>query len=164
MQRTAATVSYSAAASHADIVYLFCHARGGLADPATRPPALELQDSVSTGPSFIRAAALASGLRLTHHPLVILNGCNTAAFSPDALSPFIRTLVRDCEAAGALGTEIPVFEVLAGEVACQFLTRFLDRQKAGEALFGIRRNLLARGNPLGLVYTLYAVAELEITQ
>jgi hypothetical protein len=71
-------------------------------------------------------------------------------------------LVRDCDAAGALGTEIPVFEVFAGEVACQFLSRFLDGQKAGEALLGIRRELLARGNPLGLIYTLYAVAELEI--
>lgn len=148
----------------ADLVYLFCHARGGLADPATRPPALELQESVGGPPSLIRAAALASGFRLTHHPLVVLNGCNTAVFSPDALSPFIRTLVRDCEAAGALGTEIPVFESLAGEVACQFLTKFFDAQNAGEALLAIRRDLLARGNPLGLVYTLYAVAELQIVQ
>jgi CHAT domain len=87
----------------ADVVYLFCHARGGQADLGTRPPALELQ-AVGSAPSLIRAAALAEGLQFTHHPLVILNGCNTAAFSPDALSPFIRTLVRDCEAAGAIGT------------------------------------------------------------
>ena len=148
----------------ADLVYLFCHARGGLADPATRPPALELQATVGSPPSLIRAAALASGLHLTHHPLFILNGCNTAAFSPDALSPFIRTLVRDCDAAGALGTEIPVFELLAGEVGRQFLTRFLDGASAGEALLDIRRDLLARGNPMGLAYTLYAVAELKIVQ
>src|SRR5579862_6245894 len=48
-------------------------------------------------------------------------GCNTAAFSPDALSPFISKFIRDCAAAGAIGTEIPVWEQLAGEVARLFL-------------------------------------------
>ena len=151
-------------AADVDLVYLFCHARGGLADPKTKPPALELQEAADRPPGLIRAAALAKGLRLAHHPLVILNGCNTAAFSPDALSPFIRTLVRDCEAAGALGTEIPVFELLAGEAARQFLARFLDGNEAGAALLDTRLDLLARGNPLGLVYTLYAAAELTLTQ
>ena len=151
-------------AAEPDLVYLFCHARGGLADPATRPPALELQEAVGREPSLIRAADLATGLQLTHHPIVILNGCNTAVFSPDALSPFIRHLVRDCEAAGVLGTEIPVFELLASEVARQFLTRFLDGESAGKALLDIRLDLLARGNPMGLAYTLYAVAELKIVQ
>jgi hypothetical protein len=54
--------------------------------------------------------------------------------------------------------------LLAGEVARQFLFRFLDGAKAGEALLNVCRDLLARGNPLGLVYTLYAVAELAIVQ
>lgn len=147
----------------ADLVYLFCHARGGVADPTVKPPALELQETTAGQPVLIRASAF-SGVQLTHHPLFFINGCNTAAFSPDALSPFIRKLVRDCEAAGAIGTEIPVFELLAAEVARLFLTRFLDGQMAGEALLDIRRELLARGNPLGLVYTLYAVAELTIVQ
>jgi hypothetical protein len=148
----------------ADLIYLFCHARGGVADPRVTPPALEFQEAAGAPPSLIRAAALADGLQLLHHPLVILNGCNTAAFSPDALSPFIRNLVRDCDAAGVVGTEIPVFEMLAGEVARQFLARFLDGETAGKALLDIRRKLLARGNPLGFIYTLYAVAELRIAQ
>ena len=148
----------------ADLVYLFCHARGGKADPTVRPPALVLREGGAGPPSQIRPGALASGLYLLHHPLVILNGCNTAVFSPDALSPFIRTLVRDAQAAGALGTEIPVFEVLASEVARLFLRRFLGGESAGEALLAVRRDLLARGNPLGLAYTLYAVAELRLVQ
>jgi hypothetical protein len=145
-----------------DLVYLFCHPCGGVADPTVKPPALELQ-AANSPPALIRAAAFA-GVHLTHHPLFFLNGCNTAASSPDALSPFIPKLVRDCEAAGAIGTEIPVFELLAGEVARLFLARFLDGAKAGEALLDVRRDLLARGNPLGLVYTLYAVAELAMVQ
>jgi hypothetical protein len=148
-------------AGDADLVYLYCHARGGVADPATRPPALEF----AAGPAgWIQPSVIASLAKLTHHPLVILNGCNTAKFSPDALSPFIRHLVRDCEAAGALGTEIPVFELLAGKVAVDFLGRFLNGEAAGAALLAVRRALMAGGNPLGLVYTLYAVSELTITQ
>jgi hypothetical protein len=45
-----------------------------------------------------------------------------------------------------------------------FLTRFLDGAKAGEAFLDVRRDLLARGNPLGIVYTLCAVAELAMVQ
>ncbi|MGT2500731.1 CHAT domain-containing protein [Bradyrhizobium guangxiense] len=146
-----------------DLVYLFCHARGGVADPAISPPALEFQETTTSKPVFINAADF-RGVKLAKHPLVFLNGCNTAAFSPDALSPFIRKLVRDCDVAGVIGTEIPVFELLAGEMASQFLKRFLDGQQAGQALLASRLNLLARGNPLGLVYTLYGVAELTLVQ
>lgn len=97
-----------------------------------------------------------------NHPLVFLNGCQTAGFTPDALSPFIQTLVRDCGAAGVVGTEVTVWEVLAEEVAIGFLEAFLKGQPAGEALQGVRRRLLAKRNPLGLVYTLYASAELRL--
>ncbi len=66
-----------------------------------------------------------------------------------------------------IGTEIPVFELLAGEMARLFLKRFLgggEAGKAGKALLESRLDLLARGNPLGLVYTLYAIAELALVQ
>lgn len=151
---------------HADLVYLFCHARGGDADPKVRPPALEFQETEASPPALINAADF-RGVKLRNHPLVFLNGCNTAAFSPDALSPFIRKLILDCDVAGVIGTEIPVFELLAGEMARLFLKRFLaggEDGKAGKALLGSRLDLLARGNPLGLVYTLYALAELALVQ
>jgi hypothetical protein len=49
----------------------------------------------------------------------------------DALSPFIRKLVRDCDAAGAIGTEIPVLELLAGEAVSHALPRW---RKGGRGL------------------------------
>lgn len=146
-----------------DLVYLFCHARDSDADPKTRLPALVFKETNGVPVDAIRPPAL-DGVKLSHHPLVILNGCNTAKFSVEALSPFIRYLVRDCEAAGAIGTEIPVFEQLAGKVGVDFLKRFLDGEEAGAALLAVRRSLLAMGNPLGLAYTLYAVSELKMTQ
>jgi hypothetical protein len=145
----------------ADFVYLYCHARGGLADPTVVTPTIELSHGA---PGPIEAGDMARGIKLRHHPLVFLNGCDTAKFSPDALSPFILTLVRDCEAAGVLGTEIPVFELLAGTVAMDFLGHFLNGEPAGMALLTVRRALMAGGNPLGLAYTLYAVSELKMRQ
>jgi len=146
-------------AGDADLVYLYCHARGGKADLTTEA-ALEL----AAGPQGQIQPEDLADVKLPHHPLVMLNGCNTAKFSPDALSPFVMHLVRDCEAAGVLGTEIPVFELLAGKVAVDFLGRFLNGEPAGPALLAVRRALMAVGNPLGLAYTLYAVSELTITQ
>ncbi len=143
-----------------DVIYLYCHARGGIADPATRPPCVEFSDKKKTVQITSDEFDFEPWER---KPLVIVNGCSTAAFSPDALSPFVRKFTRDREAGGVLGTEIPVHEVLAGEVAVLFLQRFLEGEQAGPALLAVRRSLLAEKNPLGLAYTLYAMAELSIS-
>jgi hypothetical protein len=95
---------------------------------------------------------------------VFLNGCGTGGYTPDALSPFIKKLVADLGASGVIGTEITVWEELAIDVAEDFLQRFLARASAGEALLAVRRSLLARNNPLGLIYTLYAPAHLKLNQ
>jgi len=39
------------------------------------------------------------------HPLVFLNGCKTAAYSPETMSPFFKKLIDDRQAAGIIGTE-----------------------------------------------------------
>ncbi|MDX1662455.1 MAG: CHAT domain-containing protein [Candidatus Promineifilaceae bacterium] len=94
-------------------------------------------------------------------PLVFLNGCRTASFSPQAPSPFLKQLIAR-GAAGMIGTDIDVWTPLATEVALQFLSRFLAGASAGEALLGMRRSLLAKHNPMGLVYTLYAAHNLHL--
>ena len=99
----------------------------------------------------------------SHRPLVFLNACGSLGYSPDALSPFLKTLVEGREASGVLGTDVPVAEILAGQVACAFMTKFLKEGKqAGQALLEVRQALLAKFNPLGLVYTLFAPAELVV--
>lgn len=145
-----------------DVIYFYCHARGGLADPGVKPPCLELHDLTVLAPERINATHLYHKQAWDHYPLVILNGCGTVGFSPDALSPFVIRFVRDRGAAGVLGTEIPVWEQLATAVARDFLRRFLAGEGAGPALLAVRRELLAERNPLGLVYTLYAPAELAL--
>jgi hypothetical protein len=144
------------------VIYLYCHTRGGRADPNLARPQLEFQGPQEAQPGIIRSADLDHNAPWPHHPLVFLNGCSTAAFSPDALSPFIEKLVEDRDAAGVIGTEVPVWEQLAMEVARRFLEAFLAGDAAGDALLIARRALLAQLNPLGLVYTLYASADLRL--
>jgi hypothetical protein len=147
-----------------DVIYFYCHARGGKYDPAIDPPCLELQESDQTAARRLTSDQFAYSIAWEHDPLVILNGCSTAGFSPDALSPFIEKFVIDRGASGVLGTEVPVHEPLAGEMAVEFLRRFLAGRPAGPALLEVRRLLLGRRNPLGLVYTLYADSRLTLTR
>jgi hypothetical protein len=143
-----------------DIIYFFCHARGGPGSEVD-PPQLEFKRKDGSVGGF--DASRVRPVTWSHHPLVILNACNTVGFSPSTLSPFIRKFVHDCKAAGVIGTEVPVFEPLASEFAELFLATFLAGQPAGEALLGVRRELLRQYNPLGLIYTLYASADLHIS-
>ena len=142
-----------------DLVYLYCHARGGVGDPAkTKPPMLEFSDK--SGTFQYRAADVQVVWR--RRPLVIVNGCSTAAFSPDALSPFVQKFTRDCKAGGMVGTEIPVHETLATRFMTRLLERVIDGEAVGAALLAVRRELLAESNPLGLAYTVFAFSELKI--
>lgn len=147
--------------SDIDFIYFYCHARGGDDDPGIDNFYLEIQDEQQQKPEMIRPSDLGVDW-WSHRPLVFLNGCGTVGYSPDALSPFIRKMVRDRGAAGVIGTEVTVHEELATKVAAIFLENFLSGRAAGEAMLDMRCALLANNNPLGLVYTLYAAAHLML--
>jgi hypothetical protein len=146
-----------------DIVYVFCTANGGEQGPL--PPELLFQDpgDDSTKPQLVALSPAAlEDVIWTRHPLVVLNGCGTAAFSPRAVSEFIRAFVDDREASAVLGTEAAVADVMASEFGYRFLLAFLNGTTAGDALLQARRALLGRFNPLGLGYTLYGQSELHL--
>ncbi|MEA3276096.1 MAG: CHAT domain-containing protein [Pseudomonadota bacterium] len=145
-----------------DVVYFFCHARGGSADPTDDTSRLEVQVGPADQAREIMIYTLDETYRWPRHPLVILNGCSTAAFSPDALAPFVRKFVNDIGAAGMVGTEVPVWEPLATEFAEQYLQMFLSGRPAGQSLLDVRQHFLSKGNPLGLIYTLFALSELAL--
>jgi len=145
-----------------DVIYLYCHARGGTADPDIYPPCLEFETGANRLARQITSDEFTSKAPWAHNPLVFLNGCGTVAFSPDALSPFVQKLVNGLGASGVVGTEISVWEDFATEFAESFLKQFLARRTAGEAIVDARRALLAKRNPLGLAYTLYASAGLRL--
>jgi hypothetical protein len=140
-------------------IYFYCHAGGSTKDGAR----LVFQGPQKGDPKEeIRPADLTGG-EWQLRPLVFLNGCNTAGYSPRALSRFFQKLVDDRAAAGVIGTEITVREQLACEMAERFFLSFLDGMAAGPALLKARRVLLGKNNPLGLAYALYASAGLSLT-
>jgi len=149
-------------ANEPDLIYFYCHARGGQVDPdRTYPPYLEFQAAGGSA-GQIRPQDFGGYPPWSQGPLVFLNACGTLGYSPDALSPFLKALVDGRRASGVLGTEVPVAEALAGDFAREFLSRFFGGTSAGRALLEARRVLLTKNNPLGLVYTLFAPADLNI--
>jgi CHAT domain len=97
-------------------------------------------------------------------PLVFINACHSAEIHPETLVSYLDAFVGTAHAAGVIGTEVKVQQGLAMEVAEKFFGLLLGQGKCvDEALRTIRLDLLADGNLLGLVYTSYCWAELDVT-
>lgn len=96
-------------------------------------------------------------------PLVFINGCETAKFNPEDVVTFVDALAG-MDAAGAIGTEIPVTQQVAGEVALRFYRYFAGAANAsvGTALYQTRIDLLRKGNVAGLAYTPFCSMDLTL--
>ena len=147
----------------AAIIYFYCHGRGEQKAPGDPIllSGLDFGEKVTdnealTGVDF-------DGDEWSDAPLVFMNGCDTAGFSPAAPSDLVTRFIHGRHASAVIGTEVTIWELLAGEMAELFLKRFLAGTDAGKALLEARRELLAKRNPLGLVYTLYGCANLKLT-
>jgi hypothetical protein len=95
-------------------------------------------------------------------PLIFINGCHTTAISPAQALNLVKVLVERTAAAGVIGTEITIFEELAQPFAETLLPLFLAGVPLGRAMRETRLQLLARNNPLGLVYTPHAYPLLRL--
>jgi hypothetical protein len=76
---------------------------------------------------------------------------------------FVDTFSASLRAAGVIGTEITLHQLIANEVAELFLDAFQRGKPVGQALQEARTGLLRKGNLLGLVYTAYCSAELKFS-
>jgi hypothetical protein len=162
-QYTAAGLKKKLASSPVHISYFFCHAAGGAgsfdSQVILEAPGTEKQESIL----WHEFAQLLKGEKKWDPPaLVFLNGCKTSNYSPEALSPFLKSFVDDLGASGLIGTEITVWDTFAAEMAYHFFRNFLNTEAAAISLSTARRILLSKNNPLGLVYTLYASADLQL--
>jgi hypothetical protein len=86
-------------------------------------------------------------------PVIFVNACDAADISPLSFFPF-RTKFRSKKAAGLIAPSFPIPTLFAAVFAKAFLTRYADHQPIGKILLNLRRQLLARNNPLGLWYSL----------
>ncbi len=142
----------------AQLVYFYCH--GGVSDG---DPYIQVGARTEKGitPDNLRAERIRWD---ETRPLVFINGCRTAALEPDVAFEFISAFVEVAGASGVIGTEITVFEPLARTFAEECLRRFLLGAEIGDAVRGARLKLLKDGNPLGLVYIPYVVADLHLSE
>ena len=144
------------ASSH--IVYFYCH--GGIDDGGM--PFLRVGSENERG---------LTGANLENYdifweetsPLVFINGCHTAALEPESAMNLVDSFVY-ANAAGIIGTEITIFEPLAVAFAEACFRYFLDEVPIGEAIRRARLELLKQGNPLGLVYIPYVMANLVLKE
>jgi hypothetical protein len=147
-----------------DVVYLYCHAIPSMrANGKTIGPSLDFGLGHKGNADDTIVAEGFAGKAWGHAPLVFMNGCGNVGFSPYAPSEFVKQFIQGRYASAVIGTEVTVWEVLAKEIAEIFIREFVVNGKAaGDALLYARRALLAKENPLGLIYTLYGSAQLKI--
>lgn len=136
-----------------DFVYFYTH--GGADDFGS--PYLEIGKDTRVEPNDLDAW----GVRFPQRPLVFMNACDSASYSPDQFDDLIQLLCSR-GAAGVIGTQCEVREMLANEFVLLFLKSFLRQVPAGRALFDVRHALLAQGDPRGLAYSLFAAAEVRL--
>ena len=141
--------------SQSQIVYFYCH--GGSRDGVPYLQVGSPEELVITRDSLRFANIDWDESR----PLVFINGCKTAAVEPSQAIEFVSALI-DSSASGVVGAEISLFEPLACEFAESFLHYFLRGDHIAEAIRRSRLMLLSKLNPLGLVYTTYALATLHL--
>jgi len=125
---------------------------------------LKLGPMPPTGPQFIASSSvspLSFKWKPPPQPLVILNGCDTVAFTSEVTNTMMAKL-RSVGASGVVGTEIQVWSQLASKFGLGLLERMTNLESIGEAVLGLRRDLMRQYNPLGLIYTSYAPATLHL--
>ncbi len=138
---------------------LYCYGHGG-AEPQ---PYLDVGEGGFIMPrtlDFLRHAR-PGGLLWPHaRPLVFMNACESGAFKPSHLVSLVDAFMR-ANAAAVVGTEVPISQQLAGEVATAFMRAFATNS-TGQALAAARRQLLAKGNLMGLAYTVHGSSALRL--
>lgn len=138
------------------IVYFYCH--GGIENG--RP---FIQVGPKNGEVIFSDNLRARKVRWkAPRPLVFINGCHTTAVEPEVAHELVSGFVTVARASGVIGTEITIFEPLARQFAEAFFRAFFGGASVGQAIRTARLELLQHGNPLGLVYTAYALSNLKM--
>ncbi|GAB6898376.1 CHAT domain-containing protein [Kineosporia succinea] len=142
--------------SQPHLIYLFCHG-GVISNRAKLRVGPSDEQFLIDGHDFQKLPDWSAT-----RPLVFLNGCQTRAVEPQHTADFAEIFVQQ-KASGVIGTETVTYEELAAEFADAMLDRFVTRgQTVAEAVRGARLDLLARKNPLGLIYTAFAPPNLRM--
>lgn len=152
----------------AQIQHLSCH---GQFDPRD-PRQSDLQLSCPDGKVILTLGYLEqefTRLRLETKkptrdvPLVFLNACESAATAGYMSADSFPRHFRDWDSRAVLGVEVAVPDKIAAAFSRLFYEGLLDANlPLGSAVLQARQRLLARNNPLGILYTLYGDPDLVV--
>jgi hypothetical protein len=98
-----------------------------------------------------------------HAPLVVMNGCSTGAYGPWDYGSLIRAFQKR-GAAGVVGTQSTVIDLLAQDYGFRFFKKLFAQEPVGRAMQQTNRELMELCNPYGLVYSLFASANLVLAR
>lgn len=97
-------------------------------------------------------------------PLVVLNACGSSSIDPHSAVSFLKIFL-DNGNRGFVGTETRVPDQFAARFSRRFYLELLRGAPLGTALHHARWSLLMnRGNPLGILYVLYANPDLHVKE
>src|SRR5262249_50083478 len=96
-------------------------------------------------------------------PVIILNACHSGAVLAPTLADFVGAFTQTAGAAGVIATEVALEQRVAGLAMETFPTELgVVRVSVGEALRRMRWALIKRGNLMGLAYSPYCAADLQL--
>lgn len=93
-------------------------------------------------------------------PIVFVNACDAGDISPLSFFSF-RKAFRKRKAAGLIAPSFPIPTLFAAMFANAFFRAYADHRPVGRILFDLRRELLAKNNPLGLWYSLQCPLDVQ---
>jgi hypothetical protein len=138
----------------ATILYLYCHGRNSVPFSANNNEELEFDSTSRLAPPALRAYPNV----YARAPIVFLNSCTSGQPSPLSFSSF-HAVFRQKQAMGIIGTAIEIPATFGAAFGCRLLEKYLQGDPLGVAIYKLRRELVDKGNPLGLFYSLQCPAE-----
>ena len=145
------------------LIYFYCHASARMENSkAHLKPSITLGDGKQLTIDDLGDKEGDERMSLASAPLLFLNACDSAEFSPFFYDDFLNFFVSR-GARGAIGTECKIPAVFAAEWANRFFTRFLPGKSLGNLFLELRREFYEKhNNLLGLAYALYCDADTQI--
>jgi hypothetical protein len=124
-------------ADPASMIYFYCHGSSSELD---------------FGDGKVEPHSVLSEVNYPHWPIIFINACDAGNISPLSFISF-RTRFSDKKAAGIVAPSFPIPTLFAAYFASAVMTEYNKRRPIGEIIFGLRRMLLEKDNPLGLWYS-----------
>lgn len=138
----------------ATLLYLYCHGRNTVPFNVGHVELLEFDHNSSLQPKELSAVENT----YARAPVVFLNACTSGQPSPLSFNSF-HSAFRGKKAMGIIGTAIEMPATFAAAFGCKLIEYYLDGKPLGVAVYALRRELVDKGNPLGLFYSLQCPAE-----